>query len=153
MTVFGELVPVGGGDRIPLLKDKLLVGRRESCDIVLRFANVSAHHCQLMVEGGYWFVKDLNSRNGTKVNGRRVIRKRIDPGDTVAIAKHTYELEYSPLDLGATGPPPADDEALSEVMGRSLLDRAGLERHHEAKKRYDVLNNDAGQIRDPNKPV
>ena len=47
--MYGELVPVGGGDPIPLLKKSLLVGRRESCDIVLRFSNVSAHHCQLTV--------------------------------------------------------------------------------------------------------
>ncbi|MCO6456271.1 MAG: FHA domain-containing protein [Pirellulaceae bacterium] len=153
MAALGELVPVGGGDRIPLLKDKLVVGRRESCDIVLRFDNVSALHCQLTIESGYWFVKDLNSRNGTKVNGKRVIRKRIDPGDTISIAKHKYEVEYSPIDLGATGPPPADEEALSEIMGKSLLDRAGLERRYDSKKRYDVLNNEAGQIRDPNKPV
>ncbi len=62
--MFGELIPVGGGDTIPLLKKTLLVGRRESCDIVLRFPNVSAHHCQLQVEGGYWYVHDQKSRNG-----------------------------------------------------------------------------------------
>lgn len=39
---YGELIPLGGGDTIPLKKNQLLVGRRESCDIVLRFANVSA---------------------------------------------------------------------------------------------------------------
>jgi adenylate cyclase len=43
--MYGELVPVGGGDNIPLLKPNLIVGRRESCDIVLRFANVSGQHC------------------------------------------------------------------------------------------------------------
>ena len=36
---FGTLVPKGGGDPIPLLKKNLLIGRRESCDIVLRFKN------------------------------------------------------------------------------------------------------------------
>ena len=79
--MYGELIPVGGGDPIPLLKKNLLVGRRESCDIVLRFPNVSAHHCQLHVNGGYWYVKDLKSRNGVKVNGTRVTEKRLDPGD------------------------------------------------------------------------
>ena len=77
----GELIPLGGGDPIPLLKKNLLVGRRESCDIVLRFSNVSAHHCQLTCNGGYWYVKDLKSRNGVKVNGSRVTEKRLDPGD------------------------------------------------------------------------
>ena len=130
--MFGELTPIGGGDPIPLLKKKLLVGRRESCDVVLRFANVSAHHCQLTLEDGYWFVKDLDSRNGTKVNGTRVTRKRLDPGDSLAFAKHNYEVQYSPVELGATGPPPPDEEQVSEILSRSLLDRAGLERRPKA---------------------
>ena len=130
MRCIGEMIPVGGGDTIPLLKKELMIGRRESCDICLRFANVSAHHCQLTCRGGYWYVKDLNSRNGTKINGRRVTEKRIDPGDTVSVAKHNYEFIYSPAELGAVGPPPpeADDGMVEEIMGRSLLDRAGLDR-------------------------
>lgn len=127
--MFGELVPVGGGDPIPLFKDKLLIGRRENCDIILRFSNVSSHHCQLTMEGGYWFIKDLDSRNGTKVNGHRVTsRKRLDPGDQLAVAKHVYEVAYTPSKLGAVGPPPPDEESLSEILSRSLLDRAGLDR-------------------------
>ncbi len=70
--MYGELVPLGGGDPIPLLKKKLLVGRRESCDIVLRFPNVSAEHCWLTLNGGYWYVTDRNSRNGVKVKGSRI---------------------------------------------------------------------------------
>ncbi len=97
--MYGEMIPIGGGDPIPLLKKDLLVGRRESCDIRLRFANVSAHHCQLTCRNGYWYVQDLNSRNGTKVNGKRVTEKRIDPGDTVSVAKHNYEFHYSPAEL------------------------------------------------------
>jgi adenylate cyclase len=125
--MLGELIPQGGGDAIPLLKKNLLIGRRESCDIVLRFANVSAHHCQLVLVGGYWYVKDLRSRNGVKVNGLRATEKRLDPGDTLSVAKHTYEVRYSPMDLGAVGPPPAESLEL-EVLGKSLLERAGLQR-------------------------
>lgn len=150
----GELIPIGGGDPIPLMKDRLLVGRRESCDIVLRFANVSAHHCQLSLENGYWFVKDLGSRNGTKVNSMRITRKRIDPGDKVSFAKHEYEMQYSPVELGAAGPPPADDEVVGEILQQSLLDRAGLERRQQAERgRYNILDNGAGQIKDRNKPT
>jgi len=150
--MYGELVPIGGGDPIPLLKKNLLVGRRESCDIVLRFANVSAHHCQLLVNGGYWYVRDLNSRNGTRINGARVTEKRIDPGDTLSVSKHRYEFKYSPIDLGAVGPPP-EDESPEKIMGTSLLERAGLSRQQLTDKRYDVMNDGPGQIRDPNKPV
>ena len=101
--MFGQLIPKGGGDPIPLLKEKLLVGRRESCDIVLRFANVSAHHSEMWFNSGYLFVRDLSSRNGTKVNGVRVSEKRVDPGDELAFAKHRYEVSYSPFELGAMG--------------------------------------------------
>ena len=59
--MYGRMIPLGGGDDVPLLKKSLLVGRRESCDIVLRFANVSAHHCQFYIQGGYWYVKDNES--------------------------------------------------------------------------------------------
>ena len=150
--MYGELIPVGGGDPIPLLKKILLIGRRESCDIVLRFSNVSAHHCQLSVKNGYWHVKDSNSRNGTKVNGVRVTEKYVEPGDVLAVAKHKYELSYSPAELGAVGPPPSETSP-DEILGRSLLDRAGLDKRPDSSERYDILDNQQ-EIRDQkNRPV
>ncbi len=163
--MYGELIPLGGGDPIPLLKKQLLVGRRESCDIVLRFANVSAHHCQIFVNSGYWYVRDLQSRNGVKVNGIRAQEKRIDPGDTLSVAKHNYDLQYSPADLGAVGPPPADDLP-AEIMTETLLSRAGLKSSAPGSKppqsarsnkyntkRYDVLDDSPGQVKMPDEPM
>jgi adenylate cyclase len=165
--MYGELHPHGGGDSIPLRKKSLLVGRRESCDIVLRFSNVSAHHCQLLLVGGYWYVKDLNSRNGTKVNGVRVREKRLDPGDTLSIAKHVYDIKYSPIDNGAVGPPPPDVSDY-DVFNRSLLERAGLDKGRSSSQsipshpeptdsgRYDLLeesfNEEIEQLRRGEKP-
>lgn len=148
--MYGELVPIGGGDTIPLLKNNLLVGRREECDIVLRFSNVSGKHCQLSLDEGYWFVQDLNSQNGVKVNGVRVMtRKRLDPGDKLAVAKHQYELIYSPAELGASSKPPADDNDFNAIMEQSLLERAGLKRRIEpnSSNRYDANNDAAGQLK------
>jgi hypothetical protein len=60
--------------------------------------------------------------------------------------------------LGAIGPPPADKEPSNSIFGKSLLEKAGLARpnikmpDHE-KKRFDVMDDAAGQIKDPNKPV
>jgi adenylate cyclase len=163
--MYGELIPLGGGDPIPLLKKQLLVGRRESCDIVLRFANVSAHHCQLLIDGGYLYVRDMQSRNGVKINDVRVDKegqKRVDPGDTLAIAKHKYRVEYDPVELGAVGPPPADNLS-QEIMRESLLSRAGLNHREyerrraggdsDGRKRYDPTNMKAGQIELPDDPL
>ena len=104
-----------------------MVGRRETCDIILRFGNVSSNHCELTLESGYWFVKDLSSRNGTRLNGYRITKKRMDPGDTLSIAKRDYKAKYTPSELGAEGPPP-DVDVMSEIMSQSLLEGAGLSR-------------------------
>ena len=69
--MFGELVPLGGGDPIPLLKKRLRIGRREGCDIVLNFSNISGHHALLEIEEGYWFVKDLRSKTASRSTARR----------------------------------------------------------------------------------
>ena len=68
----GELVPVGGGDPIPLLRSTMKIGRRDSCDICLRFPNISGMHCEFRYKDGYWEIRDLNSTNGIKVNGERL---------------------------------------------------------------------------------
>ncbi len=129
----GTLIPIGGGDNIPLLRTRLRVGRRDGCDIVLPFSNISGHHCLLEIHEGYWFVRDLNSRNGVKVNGQKIIpglKKRLDPGDELAIAKNVYRCDYDPLENGAYGTPPQDEQA-EAFFERSLLERAGLKRSKE----------------------
>lgn len=140
-TVLGHLTPLGGGDPIPLLRKRLRVGRREGCDIILKFSNISSNHCLLDLEEGYWFIRDLNSRNGVKVNSKRIpvnLRKRIDPDEIVTIAKHQYRLEYDPHELGAFGTPP-QDEQVNNLMGTSLLEQAGLQKR---KKKEDWLWNE-----------
>jgi adenylate cyclase len=124
----GELVPTGGGDTIPLLRDNLVLGRRESCDIPLRFPNVSQQHAQLVFHAGYWYIRDLNSTNGVKVNGQRVIHKLLHPNDEITIAKKRYTIKYT---LVAGRKAMAEMEDDDDVMGQSLLEKAGLQRHRD----------------------
>jgi adenylate cyclase len=139
--MFGELVPQGGGDPVPLLKTKLLVGRRDSCDIALRFPNVSSRHCELEFLEGYWLVRDLGSSNGTKVNGVRVRSKWVLPGDELAVARHRFKVDYN-VAPDAPPPPPLNDE---EDLGTSLLEKAGL-----VRRRNPQPSADAGHKRNGN---
>jgi hypothetical protein len=75
-------------DRNPYV-DRISVGRAQSCDIVLRHPSVSKLHAHfLQLEGGYWGVRDANSRNGVRVNGERVSSKeptKLAPDDWIRI--------------------------------------------------------------------
>ena len=121
----GELVPVGGGDAIPLVSDVMTIGRRESCDICLKFQNISGTHCELSLRNGVWHIRDLNSTNGIKVNGERTLRRPLRPGDEVSVANHKYTIQYQ-LAAGSTLEDVFAEE--EDVFGQSLLEKAGLEK-------------------------
>ncbi len=123
--MLGQLVPVGGGDPIPLLKTPLLIGRRSRCDIVLNFPNISSQHCELAFINGFWQIRDLGSSNGIKVNGERLDTKFLQPGDQVSIARHKFIINFAP---GASAPPPREDD---DPFALSLLEKAGLERRRD----------------------
>lgn len=124
----GELVPTGGGDPIPLRRGVLTLGRRETCDISLRFPNISGLHCELSYKDmGYWYIRDLGSTNGIKVNNQRVLQRALRPGDEIAIAKRKYTIQYN-LSASAEA---ALESILSEdedVFSESLMEKAGLVR-------------------------
>lgn len=105
---YGELIPQEGGKSIRLTKSRLIVGRDRSCDVVIKSAKVSHHHCLLHVYRGWWFVKDLGSTNGVKVNGVTVSQHRLSPGAVLSFGKASFKIEYLPYKLGAEGitPPP-----------------------------------------------
>lgn len=126
--MLGELNPCGGGDPIPLLKPRLIIGRQSSCDITLKFPNVSSRHCEISLLNGYWYVRDIGSRNGIKVNGIRCDAHWLMPGDVISVSKHRYEVNYSPN--GEAPPPMAEPDPLS--IG--LLEKAGLNRRGSSEK-------------------
>src|SRR4051794_35145043 len=121
----GELVPVGGGDNVPLIRTKMTIGRRDNCDVRLPFPNVSGLHAELRFENGYWYVRDLNSTNGIKVNGVRVLEKILHPKDKLTIGKRDYVIRYE-MPADAIGRLEEANE--EDIMGQSLLEKAGLEK-------------------------
>jgi len=136
--ILGTLVPVGGGDPIPLLKPELVVGRRGSCDIRLDFENVSGKHCVLRLINGVWHVRDMGSTNGTSVNGSRLSSQHaIMPEDEVGMADHLFTIDYVP-----SGPEAfiathkvLDEEVQEERRRHSLMELAGLDTDSDRPKR------------------
>lgn len=92
----GELIPAGGSGPIPLVRDRLRLGRRESCDIVVRQPSVSSLHCEFHFQSGRWLIRDLKSTNGIKVNGVRVSEAVLQHGDRITVAKRDFIVSYAP---------------------------------------------------------
>lgn len=118
----GELIPVGGGDPIPLIRPVLVIGRRETCDIPLKFHNISSRHAELTFQDGYWHIRDLGSTNGIRVNGARVMQKPLRPGDQITIGKRPFVIEYTPT----AGRRALEEMIEDDVMSLPLLEKAGL---------------------------
>ncbi len=89
-----RLVPVDDAPLIELAGDVTLVGRAEICDAVIDLKSVSKLHCILVKTDGLVLVRDLGSTNGTRVNGTRVRRAALLPGDHFAVAGLRYRLRF-----------------------------------------------------------
>jgi pSer/pThr/pTyr-binding forkhead associated (FHA) protein len=73
-------------------QDALIVGRNEQCDIVIANPLVSRRHSQISWDGAYCTLEDLNSTNGTYVNGHRIIQPRVlRSGDEVRVGDMLLE--------------------------------------------------------------
>jgi Protein of unknown function (DUF3662)/FHA domain len=80
------------GTRHELTKRRMVIGRSKDCDIQVADANVSRRHAEVRQEGAAYWVVDLDSTNGTEVNGRRLKRAKLRPGDTITVG--STELQF-----------------------------------------------------------
>jgi hypothetical protein len=85
--------------RVPLLAlpshptRPITIGRSPDCDCLLPEPSVSRRHAQLRRAGEGWLLRDLGSRNGTRVNGTRVTEEiEVRPGDQVSLGGVRYRL-------------------------------------------------------------
>ncbi len=89
------LVPCHGGRYLPLVSERIVIGRREDCDLQLHDAAVSGRHCEFHFDGSQWWITDLGSRNGTQVNGSAIKHRLLSPGDEIMIGNHLrFRLDY-----------------------------------------------------------
>ena len=77
---------------VQLTKDRTTLGRRPYNDIVIDHLAVSGEHAVMQMSGAQVFLEDLNSTNGTYVNGKAIKKQQLQNGDTVEIGK--YKIKY-----------------------------------------------------------
>ncbi|TML40429.1 MAG: DUF2662 domain-containing protein [Actinobacteria bacterium] len=81
------------GRRHEIEKRRVVIGRSKDCDIQVADPNVSRRHAEVRQEGAAHWVVDLGSTNGTEVNGRRLKRAKLRPGDTITVGSTELVFE------------------------------------------------------------
>jgi pSer/pThr/pTyr-binding forkhead associated (FHA) protein len=92
----------GSKKAFPLPSSVTVIGRRSNCDLYIPLTSVSRKHCQLNCREGTLKIRDLGSRNGTYVNGKRVDEAEIKAGDYVTVGPLTFafQVDGQPENIG-----------------------------------------------------
>ncbi len=169
-------------DEVVVTHDIVTLGRGADNDLRLDDHTVSTHHMQFSYTGGRIFVEDLDSTNGTYVNGHRVKIQAVVDGDNVVLGKHrltvhtvdeevlqverhppTEMLESSELDrlLGATqrGGASVNPASAKKVLNWIAQDAKGIwwgfehEPQPDEMGWIDTLNGIRIQLKEDDKPL
>lgn len=148
-----RLVALDEGSDIPFDREMLVVGRHPQCDARLDSIRVSRRHCCMTPDNGEVIVKDLGSTNGIRINGQRVEKGRLRPGDELSIAHIRYRLDDGngqemtmvepypesggdngfrlrpPSNVGAIGNPPENPlaAAVRELLPASVAEKCRIQ--------------------------
>jgi hypothetical protein len=120
--------------RLYRVRDGMTIGRYETNDVVLDDKKASRRHARVLFEHGVAEIEDLGSDNGVLLNGKRIDRRVLKPGDEIRIGATTLRFVEDPVAARtagadpprgpAQGPPPTPafldedpgDEALVDVV-------------------------------------
>jgi len=83
----------------------LTIGRDPENALVIEHSAISRFHCKITCDGGEFYIQDLDSTNGTYLNGRRVERARLSPGDELIVAAVGLTVEASNSSILEQRPP------------------------------------------------
>jgi predicted component of type VI protein secretion system len=117
-----RLVAQPGGAFLDLRKSEMVLGRHSEADIRLALPDVSRRHCRLAWMSGVWRVFDLQSVNGTYVNGEPVNEATLHPGDVLQIGGFTFTVAITvdPQATAAYPETPAGDAAVIRSIAAAL---------------------------------
>ena len=88
----------------------MTIGRSNKCDIVVNDEHMSRRHAEVNLKGGQLRIIDLNSSNGTRVNGIKITDQPLKPGDKITFDQVTF-LVTGPAVGGAIQPDDDEEDA------------------------------------------
>jgi hypothetical protein len=109
--------------------ERLRIGRSEDCEVLIDNLGVSRYHAEISQKDRFFVLRDLQSNNGTFVNGHKVDAHNLNSGDVITVGKYSVEFQSGGIEdsqAGGTGTPEAVDGAMTlQVDPASLARLAG----------------------------
>jgi pSer/pThr/pTyr-binding forkhead associated (FHA) protein len=109
---------------LELKRSVLLIGRHPECDVRINLTSISRRHCCLAQVDDTMIVRDLGSRHGVWVNGRRVEEKVLKAGDQLAIGPKIFKVrafEYDHDPIPANGSPQDVSDSDSDLEFEEIM--------------------------------
>jgi pSer/pThr/pTyr-binding forkhead associated (FHA) protein len=97
----------------PLPSSVTVIGRRKNCDLRIPLESVSRRHCQFNIVDKTLKLRDLGSRNGTFLNGKRIEEQVLKPGDSIKIGPIVFAMQINGQPEKFMTPPEAPAQAPS----------------------------------------
>lgn len=126
------LLSAGLTGRMHELKvEKTTVGRVEDNTFQIAEPSVSSHHCEILLRGSEVLIRDLNSTNGTFINGEKVSEKVLQPGQVLRLGQIEMRLENgdagsAPIPAAASAPAPASAAPAKKHADQTLVMQRGV---------------------------
>src|SRR5437868_15478443 len=95
------------GRSYELKVEKTTIGRVEDNTFPIAEPSVSSHHCEILLRGSEVVVRDLNSTNGTFINGEKITEMVLKPGQILRLGQIEMRLETEAASAPAPGATPA----------------------------------------------
>ena len=95
------------GRSLELKVDRTTIGRVDDNMFPIAEASVSSHHCEILLRGSDVVIHDLNSTNGTFINGEKITESVLKPGQTLRLGQVELRLEAEGATAASAPPSPA----------------------------------------------
>jgi pSer/pThr/pTyr-binding forkhead associated (FHA) protein len=132
--------------------DRTTIGRVEDNLFQIGEASVSSHHCEVHLRGNEVLIRDLNSTNGTFINGEKITESVLKPGQTLRLGNVELKLDApstpgTPAPGAAPGAPKRQVEATMVIprgVSLSELESGGRPPGFDTSKEFSKKRNKAG---------
>lgn len=127
-----------------LLKPQMSLGRLPDNDIHIDHGSVSGHHAMLTLDGEDFLVQDMNSTNGTRVNGAKISQHKLTRGDLLQVGN--IQLSYESEAVGAAQPLPEISDGLDVGNAASSTRPADFKNASPYGRRHQAKASGAGAL-------